>query len=735
MTFKHYFLPYLLAGALHCSAAVELAPIFSDNMVLQRDMSVPVWGKADPGEVVTVEFAGQKQSTTANNNGAWRIKFSPLSANSENRVLSVCGKENSINVKNVLVGEVWLCSGQSNMEQPLWGSNPRFRDRNGDKTAAKANDPLLRFARMVPYGWSTRPRTDFPISWQAVRPDNISVFSAAGYYFGRDLRAALGIPVGLISAHWGGTRIEPWTPPEGFNSVPQLRDIARQVNAKLPHTAEAKELTDKVKAEYTAWLAAVEKARQSGAEIPVPPQFPAELKPAGNHQQPTVLYNRMVYPFVPFAMRGAIWYQGCSNVSDGMLYRWKMEALFNGWKNVFENPDLKFYFVQLSPYNYGGLRNRPDVLPKLWEAQETFATAHGPEVGMAVINDVGDVNDIHPADKETVGKRLALLARKHTYGEKSLKADAPRLTGSRQEAGAFHLNFDHVESWKTVDNGPVRHFEVAGIDGLFYPATATINGKSVIVKSDKVAAPTMLRYMWHQTAEASLLNEAGLPLGAFRIGKEPDLQQLQNYLDKKALMIFRYDLRAGVGDPAKSQYQFNIGDKISQKFHRITYLVIATRLDGVQEWVCVSLDPFTSDATKLGIPTAASGADFQTTVNNLVIHSNVPGLKTGNFPMGNIEFWPMNYNRNNATNVSGGRNDKYDIGDEKAAEYGAGYGSMQIHNTANKETIFAYNNFSAGPNADFGIGNNPNASQHPDWTFSGNLKNYAAATLFVYITQ
>lgn len=240
--------------AFAAEAKVELAPVFTDNAVLQRGMEVPVWGKAAPGEEVTVKFADQSVRAKAGKDGKWMVKLAPMKESSENRTLEVSGKENKLSVANVLVGEVWLCSGQSNMELPLWGGNPRFRHYDGDKVAAQSNFPLIRIAQMRPYGWSTLPRTDFKITWQPVRPDNIAPFTAAGFFFGRELFQKLNIPIGLISSHWGGTRIEPWTPPEGFNSVPELAGIARDVNAKLPGTADYKKINEATQKAYAEWM-------------------------------------------------------------------------------------------------------------------------------------------------------------------------------------------------------------------------------------------------------------------------------------------------------------------------------------------------------------------------------------------------------------------------------------------------------------------------------------------------
>ena len=466
-------LAVMSAGALTVQAKVTMAPVFGDNMVLQRELPAAVWGVADPKEEVTVSFAGQTVKAQANDKGEWKLHLAALPASRENRVLTAAGKDNTVTVNNVLVGEVWLCSGQSNMELPLWGGSPKFRDRKGAMVASLSNYPLIRFARMANYDFSVSPRTDYPMQWQAIRPDNVAPLSATAFYYGVELYRALDMPIGLVTAHWGGTRIEPWTPPCGFESVPSLKGLVDSLGSLKPKTEGVKNL----------------------------------------HQQPTVLFNRMVYPFVPYTFRGAIWYQGCSNLGDGAAYCDKMHALLNGWKKVFENPALKFYFVQLAPYTYGG---DGKALPVLWEAQQKFASEEK-DAGMAVITDVGDLHDIHPNDKETVGRRLALLALNRDYGFKAVKADSPTLKESKVENGKFVLTFNHAESWYTAGKQPAKNFEVAGEDGNFVEAKVEIKGAQLVVGSDKVAAPTQLRFMGNQTCEGNLYNEACLLPGAFRI--------------------------------------------------------------------------------------------------------------------------------------------------------------------------------------------------------------------------
>jgi len=472
-----FFAAFVVASTtvLTARAEVTLAPIFGDNMVLQRELPPAVWGMADPQEEVVVVFAGQTVKTQADANGQWKVRLAPLRASKENRKLVVKGNQNTVTIGNVLVGEVWLCSGQSNMAQPLWSNNPRYRDRKGAQIAQLSDYPLIRFVKLAHRDFSITPRADYPMQWQAVRPDTVQPFSAVGFYYGVELFRALDIPIGLVDSSWGGTRIEPWTPPCGFESVASLKSIADGLANLKPPTEGEK----------------------------------------GLHQQPTVIYNRMIYPFVPYTFRGAIWYQGCSNLSDGAIYRDKMHALLNGWKKVFENPDLKFYFVQLAPYIY---KADPKLLPVIWEAQQKFAD-EAPDAGMAVITDVGDLHDIHPSDKETVGRRLALLALNRDYGMKHVKADSPTLKESQVENGRFVLSFNHAESWYTTANQPIKHFEVAGDDGAFVEAKAEIQGSKIVVGSDKVPNPKALRYMWDQTCEGNLYNEVCLLPGAFRIGE------------------------------------------------------------------------------------------------------------------------------------------------------------------------------------------------------------------------
>ena len=584
------------------------------------------------------------------------------------------------------------------MEMPLWGGGEHYRHRNangtGKEVADRTNLPLLRFTNM-PRQWSTTPSEKEPVKWnQAVPGAELERASATAFFFGRELLKELDVPIGILGAYWGGTRIEPWTPPEGFNSVPEVANIARSVNAKIPGTKTHKEVSDKVIADYSNWLAAYKDAIAKGEQPPQPPAFPAEQKPFGRHQDPTVLYNKMLYGFVPYAVRGAIWYQGESNLGDKMLYKSKMQALLNGWKQVFRNPGLKLYFVQLAPYTYNN--GDPTMLPQLREAQQAFADGEK-DAGMAIISDaVHNVRDIHPADKEIVGKRLAYLALNRDYGRSDIKADSPRLKSSRVEGNKFILDFDFVESWKAPGN-TIPFFEVAGADCEFFPAQAEIDGTRLAVSSDKVSEPKSLRYMWNETNEGKLANEAGLVLGSFQIPYNPTFEELLAAYKANSKLVYEYDLKSGsgFGDKTKVNYVVDNSDAIRGRITRITYLAEIVKKDGEKQFVCVSMDPFTTNVRQIGVPVKSSGAAFQTRVQNLNVLSNVSGVRTGRIKEGNIEFWPNNYGGQNKARIPGAANDKYDFGDEKTSPE-IGYGSMQIHNFGARQTIFAYNNFSAG---------------------------------------
>ena len=457
----------IVAWTAPASAAVKLPAVIGDNMVLQRGEAVPIWGWDDPGTQVTVTLGDSKVTGTADDQGKWCVRLPAMTAGGPH-TLTVAGTT-SVTVANILVGDVWLCSGQSNMEWSVANSN------NPQEEIAAANHPRIRHIK-IPHVPADTPQQDVASSgWQVCSPQTVSGWTAVGYFFARHLQQELDVPVGLIGSNWGGTRIEPWTPPVGFQQVPALRDIADKLDSFPTRNADGKI----------------------------------------NHQSPLALYNGMIAPLVPYGIRGALWYQGESNNGEGMLYFEKKKALIGGWRALWNKPDLPFYFVQLAPFRYGG---EPKNLAGIWEAQT--ATLSLPHTGMAVTVDISNLTDIHPRNKQDVGKRLALWALAQLYGKTDLVYSGPLYKSMAVEGNKIRLAFDHVGSGLVARDGqPLNWFTIAGEDKEFVAAQAEIDGATVVVSADSVANPVAVRFGWTQEAEPNLSNKEGLPASPFRTDK------------------------------------------------------------------------------------------------------------------------------------------------------------------------------------------------------------------------
>lgn len=458
-------LALLAAPAL---AEVRLPAIISDHMVLQRAARVPVWGWATPNEAVTVKFGRQAGSTRAGADGRWKLELELDAASRTPATLTVDGEGNTLVVNDVLVGEVWLASGQSNMEKPLGEKQGQKPTLDAEADIAAADHPDLRLFKVAKKKF-TQAQDDVGGQWVVTTPASIEAtkFSAAAYHFGRKLKAELGIPVGLIDSSWGGTRIEPWTP--------------------APQTGAAQE--------------------GAGAET--------------RNTTPSAIFNGMVAGLVPFGMRGVIWYQGESNLIDGedpALYTAKMEGLVAGWRARWKN-EFPFYYVQVAPHVYSVVRKatvkEADALPRMWEAQAQALRI--PKTGMVVTTDlVDDLRDIHPRDKKSVGLRLAGLALSDTYGRSAIVAYGPVFRSLTVEGGKAVLSFDFADGLAARDGKPLAWFEIAGADGVYHPASAAIDGKRVVLASPQVAAPVGVRFAWDESAQPNLVNGAGLPALPFR---------------------------------------------------------------------------------------------------------------------------------------------------------------------------------------------------------------------------
>lgn len=467
-------------GVLSLVARPSLPSVFGDHMVLQSGMAAPIWGTANPGESVTVTFANQSKTALASTDGKWRVALDPLTPSAEPRELIVRG-ESELRLNDVLVGEVWLCSGQSNMEKPIGEQRGQKPVLNAEEEIRAANFPQIRLLK-IKKTRADSPAADLVLTapWTVCSPETIDAikFSAAGYFFGRKLNTELNVPIGLIDSSWGGTRIEPWTPAEGFDTVPALAPFA---------------------------LA----ARQPGAKT--------------EGTQPSSLCNAMIFPLAPFALRGAIWYQGETNLIDEPTntagYTDKMAALINGWRQLWKS-ELSFYYVQLAPHLYHVVRPAstvsPEIEPLFWEAQT--AALRIPRTGMIVTTDlVDDLMDIHPRNKRDVGERLARWALAKDYARSDIVFSGPVFRSMEIKGNLAYLDFEHVDGGLvSQDEKPLRWFIVAGEDGVFFPAQAVAQGGRIIVSSPRVAAPKTVRFAWDEGARPNLANKAGLPAMPFR---------------------------------------------------------------------------------------------------------------------------------------------------------------------------------------------------------------------------
>lgn len=459
-----------VVAAVSAAAQIKLPAVLSDNMVLQRGMPVPVWGTAAKGERVTVTFGGQKHTARAGKDGRWSVSLRPMEADSVGKSLVVKGRRQTITLGNVLVGEVWIASGQSNMAYKMKlerGFQPphKGRDLAADELRKPAN-PMIRVFVSDRHGKS-RP-------WAVAGGQSLEDVSAPGYFFIKQVRAALGVPVGIITAALGGTRIEAWTPREAY----------------------------------------------LGSAV-----FAGEMQSTGRISGLGVgeRYEKQIAPIVPFAVKGFLWYQGENNCGIGdMRYAEKYRVMTDWWRKQFANPGAPFYSVMLGPHIYSNRLHRhgkpqtAEALP-LFREQQKATVGIVPNSEYTTVNDLcDDLNDIHSSYKWEVGARLARLARRLTYGEDSVECFGPRLAKVVRQGGSLMLSFSNTGSGlQTTPERRLMWFEVAGADGVFRPAVADISGQGVLVGSPHIAEPVYVRYCWHEQAQPNLFNSAGLPAEPF----------------------------------------------------------------------------------------------------------------------------------------------------------------------------------------------------------------------------
>ncbi len=405
-----------------------------------------------------------------------------------------------------------------------------------------------------------------------------------------------------------------------------------------------------------------------------------------------------------------------------------MKALIQGWRSLWTAGDFPFYYVQIAPYRYGD--EVPAVLARFWDAQRRALEI--PHTGMAVIHDVGNMDDIHPKNKQEVGRRLALWALADTYGFDDMEYSGPLFRDMRIRGHEIYIRFEHARSGLTTrDQLPPDGFEIIDAEsGGYVEAVARIKGDSVVLSAPGVDHPIAVRFAWHKLASPNLMNVEGLPASAFRAGHEPVRDLLEMEIPEAAEYRLVYDLDLAHLD-AEIHYDADHSSEITGPFDRIAYFVELASSSGEVRYVFVSMAAFTDDLQWIGVPTHSSGAYFQQAVQDMNIRSNAGIFAGTGLHGGRLEFWPNNYGTNNAAEVPGASSRQYDFGDESAAAPADGYGSMQIHNVNEQQTIFALNHWRQGETADIGIGNR--GEGHPDWTFAGNAAGYSTRRLRVLV--
>ena len=452
-------------------STIVLPEIFSDHMVLQQQTEAPIWGKATPNKNVKLTTSWDKQTytTVSNANGDWTIKVKTPVAGGPYSISISDGKE--LVLKNILIGEVWICSGQSNMEMPLagWGKVLDY-----EKEIAAADYPSIRLLH-IQKATSTSPESNAKTAsngWQICSPATIPEFSSVGYFFGRELYAKLNIPIGLINTTWGGTIAEAWTSSQSLELMPDFKEALQKI-AEEVNTAENQK----------------------------------------NPNRTTVLYNAMIHPLIPYAFQGAIWYQGESNANRAYQYRDLFPLMIHDWRTKW-NRDFPFYFVQLANYMKKEAEPQESHWAELREAQ--LQTLRFKNTGMAVAIDIGDADDIHPKNKQDVGKRLAYIAEANTY-RLPVAFSGPIYESHIIEGNKISIQFKYAETGlKTNDGKALTGFAIAGPDHQFQWATAVIEGNNVVVSSPDITFPVAVRYGWANNPDCNLYNGANLPASPFR---------------------------------------------------------------------------------------------------------------------------------------------------------------------------------------------------------------------------
>ncbi len=491
-------------------ANVKPNGLFSNNAVIQQGVAVPVWGVADIDEKITIEFAGQKISVTTTKDGKWNAKLKPLKAGGPYEMI-IKGK-NTIILSNIMVGEVWLCSGQSNMVYQVERIAPEGNSQKlADVLIEAANYPEIRQFSIPLSNYTSIPETAIDINggWDICNSQSVKKFSAVGYFFAKDLYKKLNVPIGIINSSYGGTMIEQWIAKDYLMQSPELektlKDYERNLN-QFPSRLEKFQLDEPKLLEK--WRSDSELAKSEGKELPRKPMPPRHPASSGG---PTGLYNAMIAPLAPFAIKGVAWYQGEQNASRGMQYRQLLPTLIKNWRTTWSNQNLPFIIVQLPAHR--------NLKPELREAQ-LLTTKVVPNTALVVTTDCHtDTTDIHPRNKQPVGERLAVAARGLAYNEK-IEFQGPIYESHKVERNKIVLSFKHVGKGLTTNGKDLKDFFIAGPDKKFYPANAVIKDNNVVVYNDNVKIPVAVRMGWNTTPIINLYNKEGLLAPPFRTDVE-----------------------------------------------------------------------------------------------------------------------------------------------------------------------------------------------------------------------
>jgi sialate O-acetylesterase len=496
--FFGWLLPVVfLISVSYSYSAIKLPAIISNNMVLQQKSKAALWGWADAGEKVTITTSWNNKTVgiTADQNGKWLTYIKTTEAGGP-YTITLKGT-NSLQIANVLLGEVWLASGQSNMEFFVGKmDNPSYTGVvNYEQEIKDAKFPNIRMID-VANKVADQPQENFVGSWKVCSPQTVDTFSAVAYYFAKEIHGAAGYPVGIINSTWGGTPAESWTKKEVLENDSELKPILTRYDEQVKNYPKASE---EYKLALERWKLDTSKNKPAAPAQPIGPT---------HNKSPYKLYNGMIAPLLPYTLRGVIWYQGESNAERANQYRKLFPAMINSWRNDFKNANLPFYFVQISPHRSQN--------PEIREAQVyTYRTV--PHTGIVVTTDNGDSLDIHPRNKKLVGQRLSLWALHNEYGKKDVVFSGPLYRAIKADGDKIRIQFDYVDGGLISKDGQeLKEFEIAGEDRNFVPAKAVIEGEEVVVSNPQVSKPVAVRFAWRNIPDPNLYNKAGLPASPFR---------------------------------------------------------------------------------------------------------------------------------------------------------------------------------------------------------------------------